>query len=65
MQWHPTILSKIAMIPQQSMASYNRKNLGAGFQDGDFVVMFAGCVAKGQRSCETESQQYLKKWQGS
>ena len=65
MQWHPTILSKIALIPQRSMASYYRKNLGAGFQDGDFVVMFPGCAAKGSKSCEAESQQYLEKWQSS
>jgi mannan polymerase II complex MNN11 subunit len=59
-QWHPTILSKIALIPQRQLGTYTRGNLGEGYQDGDFVVVFAGCSPTGQNSCEQEAEPYYK-----
>lgn len=61
MQWHPTILSKLAIVPQRTIASYNHPDIGEQYQEGDFVVMFAGCHQAGQKSCETESSQYWEK----
>ncbi|KAF7563096.1 hypothetical protein G7046_g1035 [Stylonectria norvegica] len=55
-QWHPTILSKLALVPQRSIASYTRTDLGTPYQDGDFVVMFPGCAKQGLESCEEESK---------
>ncbi|KAG6300167.1 hypothetical protein E4U09_007307 [Claviceps aff. purpurea] len=60
-QWHPTVLSKLALVPQRTFASYSKSSYGDQYQEGDFVVMFAGCVQTGQESCETESSHYWEK----
>lgn len=62
-QWHPTILSKIALVPQRTMASYIRSNLGAGYEEGDFIAMFTGCTASGEFNCEDIAMPFFKKWQ--
>ena len=61
-QWHPTILSKLALVPQRTMASYTRMDLGDTYQDGDFVVMFAGCLAKSYEGCEKDAEPYMQVW---
>ena len=63
MQWHPTILSKIALVPQRTIASYAHANLGDVYKEGDFVVMLKGCSVSGETSCENESKWYWKKFQ--
>lgn len=65
MQWHPTILSKIALVPQRAIASYAHNNLGDGYHEGDFVVMLKGCAITGEGSCEKESHWYWKRFQES
>ncbi|KOS19154.1 hypothetical protein ESCO_001309 [Escovopsis weberi] len=62
-QWHPTILSKLALVPQKTIAAYTSTDKGEVYQDGDFVVMFAGCSKTGLTSCETESAHFRQKWQ--
>ncbi|KAH7319656.1 glycosyltransferase family 34 protein [Stachybotrys elegans] len=64
-QWHPTILSKLALIPQRTLASYTRTDMGDVYQAGDFVVMFPGCQPTGDKSCEAESANYLQKWKAT
>ncbi|RKF57926.1 putative alpha-1,2-galactosyltransferase C8D2.17 [Golovinomyces cichoracearum] len=62
-QWHPTILSKLAIIPQKILNSYIDPNLTSEtgrYSDGDFVVELAGCDLTG-RDCATEAWPYLKK----
>ncbi|KAL0940930.1 alpha-mannosyltransferase [Colletotrichum truncatum] len=61
-QWHPTILSRLAIVPQKAFNSYNRYDKGEMFQDGDLVVRAAGCTASGERSCEQELESYNTKW---
>ncbi|KAL7920431.1 glycosyltransferase family 34 protein [Trichoderma austrokoningii] len=61
-QWHPTILSKLALVPQRTLGPYTRTDQGDAYQDGDFVVYFWGCAKSGQGSCETESSSYYRKW---
>ncbi|PHH63143.1 hypothetical protein CDD81_6294 [Ophiocordyceps australis] len=61
-QWHPTVLSKLALIPQRTIAAYASPEQGDGYQEGDFVVMFADCSSGGAKSCETVSSHYLRKW---
>ena len=63
MQWHPTIFSRIALVPQRTIASYTHTQLGDGYQEGDFVAMFKGCSISGDSSCEKESQWYWEKFQ--
>lgn len=63
MQWHPTILSQIGLVPQRTLASYTHTNLGDGYREGDFVAMLKGCAMHGDASCEKESQWYYKRFQ--
>ncbi|KAM0261029.1 hypothetical protein ACHAQJ_002468 [Trichoderma viride] len=64
-QWHPTILSKLALVPQRTLGPYTRTDQGEAYQDGDFVVVFMGCTKTGHQSCETESSSYYQKWSSS
>lgn len=62
MQWHPTILSKLALVPQRMLAAYPQSKSGYQYQDDDFVIMFSGCTKTGADSCETQSAPYWKQW---
>jgi mannan polymerase II complex MNN11 subunit len=64
-QWHPTILSKLALVPQRTIASYTRVELGESYQDGDFVVVFPGCPWGTPAACEAESRQYVERWKAN
>ncbi|KAF4451400.1 hypothetical protein F53441_5666 [Fusarium austroafricanum] len=57
-QWHPTILSKLALIPQRTFASYGRNKEGNAYRDGDFVALMVDCTVTGQTSCEKASHFY-------
>ncbi|EUC50411.1 glycosyltransferase family 34 protein [Bipolaris oryzae ATCC 44560] len=62
-QWHGTILAKLAMVPQNLLNSYalgpaNERN--GRFQDGDLVAVFPGCDKNG-RDCAVEQQAYWAK----
>ncbi|TVY73578.1 putative alpha-1,2-galactosyltransferase [Lachnellula suecica] len=63
-QWHPTILSKLVLIPQRTMNSYakgsNTDESGA-YKDGDFVIRFHGCESSG-RDCAAEADPFSKQW---
>ncbi|KAG8419391.1 Glycosyltransferase 34 protein [Metarhizium acridum] len=60
-QWHPTILSKLALVPQRTLASYSKSTVGEQYQEGDFVVLFPDCTQTGEESCQTESSRYWEK----
>lgn len=63
-QWHPTILSKLALVPQRTMNSHGKgspTNESGAYKDGDFVIRFQGCHETG-RDCEKESDPYSKQW---
>lgn len=64
-QWHPTILSKLALVPQRTFASYAKPTYGEQYQEGDFVAMFTGCTSTGRESCEVESGHFWEKWKAS
>ncbi|KAF2185258.1 glycosyltransferase family 34 protein [Zopfia rhizophila CBS 207.26] len=60
-QWHGTILAKLALIPQNMLNSYvqgpaNPKN--GQYKEGDLVANFHGCD-KGKRSCVDEMQPFF------
>lgn len=62
-QWHPTILSKLAIIPQRMMNSYSSSKRGEEYKDGDIVVRFAGCTTgQGELNCAQEVKRYESKW---
>jgi mannan polymerase II complex MNN11 subunit len=74
-QWHPTILAKLVLVPQRTMNSYNikleSKENPEGiselqddglYQDGDFLVVLKGCADTEERNCEGEMQPYWDTW---
>ncbi|KAL8939957.1 MAG: hypothetical protein Q9216_003063 [Gyalolechia sp. 2 TL-2023] len=69
-QWHPTILTKLALIPQRLLNSYSvdvssRGGKDVMYKDGDFVARFVGCEAEQNRDCEKEFEPYYEKWKRS
>jgi hypothetical protein len=62
-QWHPTILSKLGLIPQRIMNAYSKEDAaGDGtYKDGDLVIRFAGCDKVG-RDCAAEAEPFSKQW---
>ncbi|KAK9457824.1 galactosyl transferase GMA12/MNN10 family-domain-containing protein [Dipodascopsis uninucleata] len=52
-QWHPTVLSKMAVIPQRILNSYPSGVGDSQYQDGDFVASLTGCDSP-ERSCTRE-----------
>ncbi|KAL3422419.1 galactosyl transferase GMA12/MNN10 family protein [Phlyctema vagabunda] len=65
-QWHPTILSRLGLVPQKIMNSYHKGRAGTGeqgtYKDGDFVVRFAGCEKDANRDCMAEADPFSKQW---
>ncbi|KAJ4267285.1 putative alpha-1,6-mannosyltransferase mnn11 [Fusarium torreyae] len=57
-QWHPTILSKLALVPQRTFASYGRNKEGNAYRDGDFVTLMVDCTITGPTSCDKLSHFY-------
>ncbi|KAK4228029.1 family 34 putative glycosyltransferase [Podospora fimiseda] len=61
-QWHPTILARMAIIDQRLLNSYSQHNKGDEYRDGDLAVRFVDCLAAGVQACQTESQKFTQKW---
>ncbi|KAI1210310.1 glycosyltransferase family 34 protein [Annulohypoxylon truncatum] len=64
-QWHPTILSKLAIIPQHIINAYNSNDHGAQYKDGDIAVVFAHCSDTGDKSCAKEAERFSQQWRTS
>lgn len=75
-QWHPTILARIALVSQRLMNSYSvdvgliksmekdgLETQNALFQDGDLLVHFHGCGSTPKRDCEREMKPYYEDWE--
>lgn len=67
MQWHPTILTRLALVEQRLMNSYgidisSRGGKEAMFKDDDFVVRFVNCELDNNRNCEKEMEPYYNQW---
>ncbi len=61
-QWHPTILSRMAIVDQRILNSYSKGSRGEEYKDGDIVVRFPDCAAAGEHACETQSQAFAQAW---
>ncbi|MCJ1278582.1 hypothetical protein MMC21_006399 [Puttea exsequens] len=66
-QWHPTILTKLALVPQNLLNSYgvdiqSRGGRDAMHKEGEFVVRLVGCELDSSRYCEKEFDQYYQQW---
>jgi len=60
-QWHPTILSKLALVDQRLLNSYHTDAQGAQYKDGDLTVRFTEC-SKSPKTCEAASQRFAQQW---
>jgi mannan polymerase II complex MNN11 subunit len=66
-QWHPTVLTKLALVPVRTINSYtvdiaSRGGKAVTYQDGDFVVRAVGCERDQNRKCEGEMKPWFLKW---
>ncbi|KAK4039122.1 galactosyl transferase GMA12/MNN10 family-domain-containing protein [Parachaetomium inaequale] len=61
-QWHPTILSRMAIIDQRVINAYGKGGKEEEYKDGDLVIRFPECTAAGAQSCETQSQVFVQAW---
>ncbi|KAI9369252.1 galactosyl transferase GMA12/MNN10 family-domain-containing protein [Aspergillus egyptiacus] len=65
-QWHPTVLARLALIPQRVINAYSNDSSGAAFdgtyKDGDLIIRFFGCDGDPKRDCESEMDPYYKLW---
>ncbi|KAL4953121.1 galactosyl transferase GMA12/MNN10 family-domain-containing protein [Aspergillus filifer] len=65
-QWHPTVLARLALVPQRVINSYSKDSPGASvdgtYKDGDLLVRFFGCDTDPARNCEWEMEPYYKLW---
>ncbi|EGC43244.1 alpha-1,2 galactosyltransferase [Histoplasma capsulatum var. duboisii H88] len=65
--WHPTLLAKLALIPQRIFNSYTTESPSlvpdSLFNDGDFIIRFLGCdLPKAKKTCEEQMEIYWTKW---
>jgi mannan polymerase II complex MNN11 subunit len=64
-QWHPTILSKLAIVPQSAINAYSQTEKGDKFTPGDLVVRFVECDKKSTQNCYTEAKPFEQQWRTS
>ncbi|MCJ1421031.1 hypothetical protein MMC32_007393 [Xylographa parallela] len=66
-QWHPTILTKLSLIPQRTLNSYTVKIESRGgdevtYKEGDYVVRAVGCELDKSRDCAKEMDPWFQQW---
>ncbi|KAK5661483.1 hypothetical protein OQA88_11387 [Cercophora sp. LCS_1] len=64
-QWHPTILARLALVPQRTINSYSKLDKGAQYQPGDIAVRFTDCSPSNKEACKSESQLFLQAWRSA
>jgi len=58
-QWHVSVLSRLALVPQRTMNSYTHGNDdGEKYHDGDYIANLHGCEKHENRDCEQEAKPY-------
>lgn len=70
-QWHPTILARLALVPQRIMNAYNTDDASNPshvgdrclFNEGDYIIHFSGCGTGQTRKCEEEIEPFYKAWE--
>lgn len=61
-QWHGTILSRMALVPQSTMNSNAKDSAQALLQNPPFVVSQRGCDTTGQASCEDAVRPWFERF---
>ncbi|KAJ0124944.1 hypothetical protein J7T55_006287 [Diaporthe amygdali] len=65
-QWHPTILSNLALVPQRVINSYDKSEKGQEYSTGDLSVRFVKCAKSIKKpTCETEAEPYASVWRSA
>ncbi|KAI0601893.1 galactosyl transferase GMA12/MNN10 family-domain-containing protein [Biscogniauxia sp. FL1348] len=64
-QWHPTILSKLAIVPQRTINAYATNQHGEQYKDGDIAVVFPYCSESGRENCAKEAERFSQQWRTS
>jgi len=69
-QWHPTILTKLSLVPQRLLNSYNIDIQSRGgqevmYKEGDFIQRLVGCELDQNRNCEREMDLIYQQWKTS
>lgn len=65
-QWHPTILSNLALVPQRFINSYDKSEKGQAYSTGDLSVRFAKCGKSIKKpTCEAEAEPYASVWRSA
>ena len=63
MQWHGSVLSRLALVPQGVLNGYTRGLEGEEWREGGFVKNANGCEGEG-RGCEAEVAALYEEWVG-
>ncbi|KIH94710.1 mannan polymerase II complex MNN11 subunit [Sporothrix brasiliensis 5110] len=64
-QWHPTLLSKMALVPQRTINAYSKVEHGAKYETGDLSVRVVSCIRTSSAVCENEAAPFIQLWRGS
>lgn len=69
-QWHPTILARLAIVDQRVLNSYCVESLkgeesehGGQWHSGDLIINFKGCTEWTDRDCVGAMKHYMVAWQ--
>lgn len=64
-QWHGTILAKLAIVPQRIINSYTRDEIGKNgdgmYHDEDFIAAFPGCLTENKITCPEDMAPWFAK----
>ncbi|KAL4909052.1 hypothetical protein BDW74DRAFT_174268 [Aspergillus multicolor] len=65
-QWHPTVLARLALVPQRVINSYSKDSPQAAvdgtYKDGDLIIRFFECDTDPKRNCEKGMDPYYNLW---
>jgi mannan polymerase II complex MNN11 subunit len=64
-QWHPTILARLALVDQRTINSFSKGSNGGQYVPGDIVVRFTECTGNDVKVCEGVAQHYAQLWQNA
>ncbi|KAI1922097.1 putative alpha-1,6-mannosyltransferase mnn11 [Ophidiomyces ophidiicola] len=65
-QWHPTILAKLALVPQRLLNAYSpvsqKPSPDGVYREGDFIIRFKDCEVGSNLKCENQMDAYFQQW---
>lgn len=61
-QWHPTILARMAIVDQRVLNAYSKGIKEVEYKEGDLTVRIPECPVAGEAACEAESKPFVQAW---